>query len=101
MEFNKKRIKKLLVSGIIATSMLFPVAAYAQGQSDNWFKETDHGTGNRGVSVNVAIGGDGTGSGGGLQNQGYGEPAPLGSGLLTLLSLGMGYTAVRRLNKKH
>lgn len=100
MECNKKRIKKLLVSGIIATSMLFPVAAYAQGYSDNWFKETDHGKGDR-VSISVAIGGDGTGSGGGFQNQGYGEPAPLGSGLLTLLSLGMGYTAVRRLNKKH
>lgn len=100
MEFNKKRIKKLLVSGIIATSMLFPVAAYAQGQSDGWFKETDNGSGgNRTVSVTLSI--DGGGSGSGLTNQGYGEPAPLGSGLLTLLSLGMGYTAVRRLNKKH
>ena len=90
-----KHIKTLLVSGIIALGLVLPTAAFAQGQSDGWFKETDNGSGgNRTVSVTLSI--DGGGSGSGLTNQGYGEPAPLGGGMLLLVSLGAGYAVMKR-----
>ena len=94
-----KLIKLLLVSGIIALGMILPTATFAQGQSDSWFKETDNGSGNRSVSVELSIGGGGEGSG--LTNQGYGEPAPLGGGLLLLMSLGAGYAVMKRNKTNH
>ena len=90
-----KLIKLLFVLGIIALGMALPTTAYAMGQSDGWFKETDNGSGgNRTVSVELSI--DGGGSGSGLTNQGYGEPAPLGGGMLLLMSLGAGYAVMKR-----
>ena len=95
-----KQLKKILLSGIIALGMILQTAAFAQGQSDSWFKETDNGSGgNRTVSVELSI--DGGGSGSGLTNQGYGEPAPLGGGLLLLASLGAGYAVMKRNKTNH
>lgn len=94
-----KLIKLLLVSGIIALGMILPTATFAQGQSDGWFKETDNGSGgNRTVSVELSIDG---GGGSGITNQGYGEPAPLGGGMLLLMSLGAGYAVMKRKKSNH
>lgn len=80
------KLKFLVLLMALATAMMLPVTMGAQ-RTDAFFNSfDDNDNWNRSV-ITIT---------GGLVPQGIGEPAPLGSGLLVLLTAGAGYAVAKR-----
>lgn len=87
---NNKKLKSIVLSMVLAAGMLLPASGFAQeggglfcrgdvNESSGWF---------RGL-INADVTGED------ITNDEFGE-APLGSGLIILISAGLGYVAIKK-----
>ena len=95
MNNNKKTLKSIVFSMVLAAGMLLPASGFAQErggglfglgdvfESDGWFRD---GVLNEG-EPNLE---------GGITNYGIGEEVPVGSGLVILLGASLGYVALKK-----
>ena len=118
MKKNKKNLKAIVLSMVLAAGMLLPAGASAQEESRRGglfglfgifdSDDPDNGMMGRGeteeggyILFNQQFGTDANG-GYDLHNQTFGQPddAPLGSGWLILVAAGAGYALKKRKNNK-
>lgn len=92
MKINMHK-KRFIISAIVMTMMILPVAMSAQGPfgSDNYFRINEDNYSNR--DSNPVIDGN-------INNQTFGQPLPLGSGIAVLVAAGAGY-AIMKKRKQH
>jgi|GEM_PF-537285 len=112
MKREKKKLKMMALSAVLAVGMLLPMSAMAQyGKNENFFKGSGGGSRSSSTTFNVGTQNYGGGTLGGItvgsDNFGGGNlggvtveheefGAPLGSGILIMLAAGMGYIVIKR-----
>ena len=82
------KLKAVVLSVFIAVAAMLPSVMCAQ-KSDSFFNSFDNDelyNDRAGITI----------GGGGISPQGIGEPAPLGSGIMVLAAIGVGYAVLRR-----
>ena len=96
MKNNKRKLKAIVLSMVLAAGMLLPASSFAQeGAKGGMFGRGDlfeSGGLFRGLM-------DAQGEGDpefDITNQGIGEQAPLGSGIVILIGAGLGYVALKK-----
>ena len=121
MKINKKKLKSIVLSMVLAAGMLLPASASAQEDARHgglfdgfgWFKSEEAEVGMLGRGESPSEGGYGifteqfgqndNGSGFNILTEQFGQgddDAPLGSGLFILAAAGAGYALKKRKNNK-
>ena len=77
------KLKAIVLSVMMMAGMLVPTSAFAQ--SDDFIRTEDNFNGNRDFAVTWTI-----------TSQNFGQEAPLGTGLLIMLSAGAGYAFLKK-----
>ena len=96
MNNNKKTLKSIVFSMVLAAGMLLPASGFAQErggglfglgdvfESDGWFRGALN-TEDQDPAFDLTV-----------NSQDFGQDAPLGSGIVILLAAGAGYAAFKR-----
>ena len=82
------KLKALALSAMMLACILVPTSAFAQQKSDDFFRTSDDFGGNR---IDDLAAWTFT-----FGSQTFGQEAPLGTGLLIMLSAGAGYTILKK-----
>ena len=102
MKREKKKLKTMTLSAMMAAGMLLPTKAMAQfSKNENFFESSGGGSRSGGTEYynlsNQQFGAGSSSDGYNLSNQQFGAaPVPLGSGLLIMVAAGAGYAAIKR-----
>ena len=105
MKREKKKLKMMALSAVLAAGMLLPMMAMAQfSKNENFFESSTGGSRSGGTEYynlsNQQFGAGSSSDGYNLSNQQFGAaPVPLGSGLLIMVAAGMGYAILKRKNE--
>ena len=82
------KLKALALSVMMLACILVPTSAFAQQKSDDFFRDSDNFNGNRIDDLTAWTFTFGA--------QNFGQEAPLGTGLLIMLSAGAGYAILKK-----